>query len=142
MGAHLAHLSTNNPDKQKQEESGGVTIDNSSAEMNNTIYAISESPKSGQVIWVGTDDGNVQVPATSGKNWSNVTANIKVGGSPETAPIVSWIEASRYDAATAFATFDAHMSGDMTTYLFRTIDYGKTWRNSTLRAAASVDMRM
>jgi photosystem II stability/assembly factor-like uncharacterized protein len=122
-------LSTNNPDKQKQEESGGVTIDNSSAEMNNTIYAISESPKSGQVIWVGTDDGNVQVTRDGGKNWNNVTANVHgVGGSPDTTPIVSSVEASHYDAATAFATFDAHMSGDITTHLYKTTDYGKTWR--------------
>ena len=68
-------LSTNNPEKQKQEESGGVTIDNSSAEMNNTIYTISESPKNGQIIWAGTDDGNVQITRDSGKNWSVLTSN-------------------------------------------------------------------
>jgi photosystem II stability/assembly factor-like uncharacterized protein len=118
-------LSTNNPEKQKQEESGGVTIDNSSAEMNNTIYTISESPKNGQVIWAGTDDGNVQITRDAGKSWTNVTSNVKgVGG----APIVSWIEASRYNEAAAFATFDAHMNGDTKTYLFRTADYGKTWQ--------------
>jgi photosystem II stability/assembly factor-like uncharacterized protein len=118
-------LSTNNPEKQKQEESGGVTIDNSSAEMNNTIYTISESPKNGQIIWAGTDDGNVQITRDSGKNWSALTSNIKgIGG----APIVSWVEASRYNEATAYATFDAHMNGDPKPYLFKTIDYGKTWQ--------------
>ena len=129
-------LSTNNPDKQKQEESGGVTIDNSSAEMNNTIYAISESPKSGEIIWAGTDDGNVQLTRDGGKTWSNVTANIHgVGGSPEQAPIVSFVEAGHYDAGTAYATFDAHMSGDTTTHLYKTTDYGKTW--SALDTAGS-----
>ena len=125
-------LTTNNPEKQKQEESGGVTIDNSSAEMNNTIYTISESPKDASVVWAGTDDGNVQVTRDAGKSWTNVTANIKgIGG----APIVSWVEGSRYDAATAFATFDAHMNGDTRTYLFKTTDYGKSWRQLDTEAS-------
>ncbi|HEY0795382.1 MAG TPA: glycosyl hydrolase [Acidisarcina sp.] len=118
-------LTTNDPEKQKQEESGGVTIDNSSAETNNTIYSISESPKNGQIIWVGTDDGNVQITRDGGKNWTNLTANVKgIGG----APLTSWIEASRFDEATAYATFDAHFNGDTKPYLFKTTDYGKTWR--------------
>jgi photosystem II stability/assembly factor-like uncharacterized protein len=118
-------LSTNNPEKQKQEESGGVTIDNSSAEMNNTIYTISESPKSTRVIWAGTDDGNLQVTRDAGKNWTNVTTNVRgIGG----APITSWIEASRYDEATAYVTFDAHMNGDPKPYLLKTVDYGQTWQ--------------
>src|SRR5256714_1907200 len=54
-------LTTNDPEKQKQEQSGGITVDNSSAEMHTTIYAISESPKKPLVIWVGTYDGNVQI---------------------------------------------------------------------------------
>ena len=126
-------LSTNNPEKQKQEESGGVTIDNSSAEENNTIYTISESPRNAQVIWAGTDDGNLQVTRDSGKNWTNVTANILgIGG----APITSWVEASRYDAATAYVTFDAHMNGDPKPYLFKTADYGKTWQQLAADSSA------
>ena len=118
-------LSTNNPEKQKQEESGGVTIDNSSAEMNNTIYTISESPKNASIIWAGTDDGNLQVTRDSGKNWTNVTTNVRgIGG----APITSWVEASRYEEATAYVTFDAHMNGDPKPYLFKTVDYGQTWQ--------------
>jgi hypothetical protein len=65
-------LTTNEPEKQKQEESGGTTIDNSAAEMNTTIYTIAESPARAQVIWVGTDDGNVQVTEDGGKSWTNV----------------------------------------------------------------------
>jgi hypothetical protein len=97
--------------------------------MNNTIYTISESPKNVQILWVGTDDGNVQVTQDGGKSWSNVTANIRgVGGSPVLAPIVSWVEASRYEEATAFATFDAHMAGDGKTHVYKTTDCGKTWQ--------------
>ena len=59
-------LTTNDPQKQKQEESGGVTVDNSSAEMHTTIYSISESPLQAGLIWVGTDDGNVQLTRDGG----------------------------------------------------------------------------
>jgi photosystem II stability/assembly factor-like uncharacterized protein len=118
-------LTTNNPEKQKQEESGGVTVDNSSAEMNNTIYTISESPKNGQIIWVGTDDGNVQLTRDSGAHWTSLTPNVRGIASQ---PIVSWIEASRYSESTAYVTFDAHMNGDPTPYLFKTTDYGQTWQ--------------
>lgn len=117
-------LTTNDPEKQKQEESGGVTIDNSVAEMNTTIFSISESPKNSQLIWVGTDDGNVQLTRDGGKNWTNVAGNVSGVGK---APWVTWVEASRYDAATAYATFDRHMYGDMTPYAYKTSDYGKTW---------------
>ena len=117
-------LTTNDPEKQKQEESGGVTIDNSSAETHTTIYSISESPKNGQVIWVGTDDGNVQVTRDDGKSWTNVIANVNGLGK---ASWVSTVEASRYEEATAYATFDRHTYGDMKPYAYKTTDYGKTW---------------
>ena len=117
-------LTTNDPEKQKQEESGGVTVDNSSAETHTTIYSISESPKDGNTIWVGTDDGNLQLTRDGGKTWNNVVANV-----PSIAKFswVSWVEASRYDPATAYATFDRHTFGDLTPYVFKTTDYGKTW---------------
>jgi photosystem II stability/assembly factor-like uncharacterized protein len=118
-------LTTNDPEKQKQEESGGVTIDNSAAEMNNTVYSISESPKNGQIIWVGTDDGNVQITRDGGKSWTNVTKNVAGVG---VAPIVSWVEASRYNQSTAYAAFDRHMQGDMKPYVYKTTDYGQTWQ--------------
>jgi len=117
-------LTTNDPEKQKQEESGGVTVDNSEAEMHTTIYSISESPKNGQVIWVGTDDGNIQITRDGGKTWTNVVANI--AGLPK-ASWVSWVEASQYDPATAYVTIDRHTFGDMDPYAFKTSDYGKTW---------------
>ena len=131
-------LSTNDPEKQKQEESGGVTVDNSAAEMNTTVYAISESPRNGVIVWVGTDDGNVQVTRDAGKTWTNVAANVPRLGK---APIVSWIEASRYEDGGAYATFDFHMSGDMTPYVYKTSDFGRTWRRSCRRRAACADTR-
>jgi photosystem II stability/assembly factor-like uncharacterized protein len=117
-------LTTNDPEKQKQEKSGGVTIDNSSAEMHTTIYSISESPKEKGLIWVGTDDGNVQITRDDGKTWTNVVANVP--GLPKSS-WVSWVQASNFDAGTAYATFDRHTFGDMAPYAFRTTDYGKTW---------------
>jgi photosystem II stability/assembly factor-like uncharacterized protein len=118
-------LTTNDPVKLKQEESGGLSVDNSSAENHCTIFAISESPKNANVIWAGTDDGNVQLSRDGGSSWTNVVANIP--GLPKPT-WVSHIEASRYDAAAALATFDGHATGDMTTYVYRTADYGKTWQ--------------
>jgi photosystem II stability/assembly factor-like uncharacterized protein len=117
-------LTTNDPEKQKQEESGGVTVDNSYAEMHTTIYSISESPRDGQTIWVGTDDGNVQLTRDGGKSWSNVVGN--VSGLPKFS-WVSWVESGLYDSATAYATFDRHTFGDMDPHVYKTTDYGKTW---------------
>ncbi|HMD38280.1 MAG TPA: hypothetical protein VKH15_03300 [Candidatus Acidoferrum sp.] len=117
-------LTTNDPEKQKQEESGGVTIDNSYAETHTTIYSISESPRDGQTIWVGTDDGNVQVTRDGGKSWTNVVGNVP--NLPK-ASWVSWVEASLYDAGTAYAAFDRHTFGDLEPHVFKTTDYGKTW---------------
>jgi photosystem II stability/assembly factor-like uncharacterized protein len=117
-------LTTNDPIRQRQEQSGGITVDNSSAEMNTTIYSISESPRAGGQIWVGTDDGNVQLTRDGGKNWTNLTPNL---GMPA-GNWISWVEASRYDPAVAYVTDDRHAYGDMGTYLYRTADYGRTWQ--------------
>jgi photosystem II stability/assembly factor-like uncharacterized protein len=117
-------LSTNDPAKQQQELSGGITVDNSAAEMHTTIHAIAESPKDGNVIWAGTDDGNMQVTRDGGKTWTNVVANIP--GLPKNA-WVSGIEASHFDAGTAYATFDLHTFGDMRPYAYKSTDYGATW---------------
>lgn len=117
-------LSTNDPEKQKQEESGGVTVDNSSAEMNTTVYSISESPKNAQLIWVGTDDGNIQVTRDSGKTWTNVIGNVP--NIPK-GSWITWVEASRFDEGTAYTTIDRHMYGDFAPHVFKTMDYGKTW---------------
>ena len=117
-------LSTNDPEKQKQEQSGGVTVDNSAAEMHTTIYSISESPKDKAVIWVGTDDGNIQVTRDGAKTWTNVVGTVP--GVPK-GSWVSWVQASNFEAGTAYATFDRHTFGDHAPYVFRTADFGKTW---------------
>jgi photosystem II stability/assembly factor-like uncharacterized protein len=117
-------LSTNDPEKQKQEQSGGVTVDNSAAEMHTTIYSICESPKNPNLIWAGTDDGNLQLTRDGGKTWMNVVGNIK--GLPKSA-WVSYIDAGHFDEGTAYATFDLHTFGDMRPYVYKTTDFGKTW---------------
>ena len=125
-------LTTNDPAKQQQEQSGGVTIDNSAAEMHTTIFAISESPRNANVIWVGTDDGNLQLSRDGGKTWTNVVGNIR--GLPPNA-WVSSLEAGHFDEGTAYATFDLHMFGDVRPYAYKTTDFGRTW--SALVAAES-----
>jgi photosystem II stability/assembly factor-like uncharacterized protein len=133
-------LTTNDPEKQKQEESGGITIDNSVAEMHTTIYSISESPRNSNVIWAGTDDGNLQVTRDGGKAWTNVVSNVP--DLPK-ASWVSWVEASRFDEGTAYVTFDLHSFGDMSPHVYKTTDFGKTWtsiisKDSAVRGYAHV----
>jgi len=117
-------LTTNDPDKQKQELSGGVTVDNSSAEMHTTIYAIAESPRNANVIWAGTDDGNLQVTRDGGKTWTNVVGN--VSGLPKNA-WVSSVEAGHFADGAVYATFDLHTFGDMRPYAYKSTDFGATW---------------
>jgi photosystem II stability/assembly factor-like uncharacterized protein len=117
-------LTTNDPTKQLQEQSGGVTVDNSAAEMHTTIYAIAESPKNPNLIWVGTDDGNLQLTRDAGKTWTNVVANVP--GLPKAA-WVSYIDAGHFSDGTVYATFDLHTFGDMRPYAYKSSDYGKTW---------------
>ena len=121
-------LTTNDPAKQRQSESGGLTVDNSTAENHCTLFAISESPKDPEVIWAGTDDGNLQVSRNGGKTWTNVAGNVP--GLPK-GTWVSSVEAGRFQAGTAYATFDGHMTGDMKTYAYKTTDYGATWQALT-----------
>lgn len=120
-------LTTNDPARQRQADSGGLTSDNTTAENNTTIYSISESPRDGQVIWIGTDDGNVQVTRNGGTDWTDVTANISSPNGPAAGGWVSSVHASPHAAGSAFATIDDHRRGDMTPYAFRTDDFGATW---------------
>ena len=118
-------LTTNNPEQQKRDY-GGLTLDISGAENYNTILSIAPSHLDKNIIWVGTDDGQVQVTDDSGAVWSNVTKNI-VG-----LPTESWIaqiHASRYEKGTAWVVANNYRKGDYATFLFKTIDFGKTWTN-------------
>lgn len=119
-------LTTNDPIKQNQENSGGLSKDNSGAEKHCTIFTIAESPVNEKVIWAGTDDGNIQVTQDGGKTWTNVVANI--AGLPKN----TWcyhIEASVFGAGTAYAVFEGHSKNDYNAYTYKTTDFGKTWKS-------------
>ena len=119
-------LTTNDPKKQNQEDSGGLSMDNSGAENHTTIFTIAESPLDENIVWVGTDDGNIQVTTDGGKTWTNTIFNVV--GVPENTWVYH-IEASSHDSKTAYAVFDGHTTGDMTPYAYKTTDLGKTWKN-------------
>lgn len=119
-------LTTNDTTKQNQEASGGLSTDNSGAENHTTIFTIAESPLDENIIWVGTDDGNVQVTTNGGKNWVNVTPNLV--GIPKNTWVYH-IEASVHGKGTAYAVFDGHTHGDFTPYALKTTDFGKTWKS-------------
>ncbi len=110
-------------DKSKQQAAGGpITKDNTGVEVFDTIFSVVESPVQKDLIWAGSDDGLVHITTDGGKNWSNVT--------PKTMPewgTVSMIEASSYDAGTAYVAVERHRLDDFSPYIFKTADYGKTW---------------
>lgn len=118
-------LTTNDSTKLRQKESGGLTPDVTSAENFCTITAIAPSPVKKGVIWVGTDDGNLQLTTDGGKTWKNLIGNIK--GVPK-GSWVQQIHASRFSDAEAFVVFDNHRRDDWTPYLFYTNDFGKSWK--------------
>ncbi len=117
-------LSTNDPEKQKQNASGGMTIDATGAENHTTTLAIAPSPVDRNVIWVGTDDGNVQVTQDRGDSWTNTAANLPG------LPAGSWIPqivASRYNAGEAFVIANDYRRNNWSAYAYHTSDYGQTW---------------
>jgi len=119
-------LTTNDSAKIDQSENGGLTIDITGAENYCTIIAIEPSTKEKEVIWAGTDDGNVQLTRDGGKTWTNFRG--KIPG----MPVGSWIHqirASRYNAGEVFIITNDYRRGDFKPYIFRTTDYGKTWKN-------------
>lgn len=118
-------LTTNDPEKQKQEESGGLSVDNSSAENHCTVFTIAESPLNPNQLWAGTDDGNVQVSTDGGKSWTAVQGSIP--GMPGFY-CVSSIEPSRHNANRVYVTFDGHALGDMQPWIFVSDDLGKSWK--------------
>ena len=111
-------------DLSKMKSSGGLTPDNIGVEYSGVIYGIAESPKEKGLIWIGTNDGLVQLSRDDGATWTNLTANIP--GIPGWGSVRS-IAPSRWDGGTAYITVDAHQENDRDPYVYRTTDYGKTW---------------
>ncbi|GAB5554300.1 MAG: hypothetical protein Sapg2KO_38910 [Saprospiraceae bacterium] len=118
-------LSTNNPAHQKGDY-GGLTLDVSGAENYNSILAIAPSPLEKNTIWAGTDDGQIQLTKDGGKTWNNLTSKIK--GLPKEAWIAR-IHASPHEEGGAWIVVNNYRKGDYRPYLFRTKDYGKTWKS-------------
>jgi len=137
-GSQFVHMSTNGGqrwtlispdltlnDRSKQQRSGGLTGDNIGVEYGDVVYAIAESPMTPGLIWAGTNDGVVQLTRDGGASWTNVSKNIR--------GLVSWgtisnIEPSRFDAGTAYLTVNAHQEGNFDPWVYRTADYGHTWK--------------
>jgi photosystem II stability/assembly factor-like uncharacterized protein len=123
-------------DRSKQKWSGGpITGDNTGIETYDTIFAVAESPVAKGVIWTGSDDGLVQVTRDDGKTWRNVTA--AVPGLPEWGTVAA-IEPSHFDAGTAYLVVDAHRLDDPHPYLWKTTDYGTTWKRLTAKLPQDV----
>ncbi|UCG27171.1 MAG: hypothetical protein JSV24_09360 [Bacteroidales bacterium] len=117
-------LTTNDPEKQKYGESGGLTYDVTGAENHTTILAIAPSPVQKDMIWVGTDDGNLQLTLDGGKSWNNLNKGLK------DIPAGSWIpqiHPSRYSAGEAYVVVNNYRRNDYSAYLYHTTNFGKTW---------------
>jgi photosystem II stability/assembly factor-like uncharacterized protein len=118
-------LTTDNPEKQL-DSGGDIYLDNTAAEFHTTIYTLAESPVQPGVIWVGTDDGNIQVTQDGGDTWTNVSPDVPG------LPAETWIgkiDPSWHDAGTAWVAVDNHRLDDFKPYAWVTRDYGKTWTN-------------
>ena len=117
-------LTTNDPEKQKQSESGGITLDATGAENHCTLLVIEPSPLQKDLLWTGSDDGRVHITLDGGENWTELTKNIKQ------LPEGSWIaqiKASNKQAGTAFLVANDYRRFNYTPYVFKTKNYGKSW---------------
>ncbi|MCF8381396.1 MAG: hypothetical protein K9H49_17615 [Bacteroidales bacterium] len=117
-------LTSNDPNKQTFNESGGLTYDVTGAETHTTILAITPSEVNEDIIWVGTDDGKIQLTRDGGKTWVNTVEKLK------DFPVAAWIPqitASSVNEAEAFAVVNNYRQNDYAPYLYYTSNYGKTW---------------
>jgi len=138
VGSQVVHLTTDggaswkviSPDLTRndtthQQTSGGVTTDNLMTFDGATLFAIAESPLQAGVIWAGSNDGLVHVTRDGGGQWTDVTGNL-----PKLPPWgkITNIEPSHFDAGTAYLAVDLHELDDLAPYIYKTTDYGKTWK--------------
>jgi photosystem II stability/assembly factor-like uncharacterized protein len=117
-------LTTDRAEWQKQAESGGLTPDVTGAENFTTLVALAPSPLQPGVLWAGSDDGVLHVTRDGGATWQRVDGNLRG------VPANTWVphvHPSPQDAGTAFAVFDNHRRGDLTPYVQKTTDFGRTW---------------
>ncbi len=117
-------LTTDDKSKQKQHESGGLTMDATGAENYCTVIVIEPSPVQKDLIWVGTDDGNVQITKDGGKSWSNVGRNLP--GLPK-GTWITQIKPSNKKAGEALLVANDYRRFNYTPYAYRTTDFGQTW---------------
>jgi photosystem II stability/assembly factor-like uncharacterized protein len=118
-------LTTDEPEKQLYYRSGGLTLDTSGAEAHTSILSISPSPLRKGLIWVSTDDGNIQVTEDDGMSWKNVGEGI-----PD-VPAGTWaphVEPSHHDENVAYVVLEDHRRGNWAPYVYKTEDIGKTWK--------------
>src|SRR5262245_22381324 len=113
-------------DRSRQQRSGGLTPDNVGVEYAGVVFAIAESPREKGVVWAGTNDGLLQVTRDAGAHWTNVTANLP--GLPPWGT-VSNIEPSRFDNGAAYLTIDLHQVNNRDPFVYKTTDYGRTWKS-------------
>ena len=118
-------LTTNDTAKQKPHLSGGLTLDATNAENHTTILAIGPSPLDAKVVWVGTDDGNLQLTRDGGKTWTNLTSKLPGNKAGSWIP---YIEVSPHNAAEAFVIVNDYRRNDWRPMLYHTTDYGQTFR--------------
>ena len=137
VGSQYVHRSTDlgqsweviSPDltlnlKSHQQSSGGIAIDNLMTFDGSVLFAITESPIKQGILWVGSNDGQLHLSKNSGRSWENVTKNINM---PPWGTI-SNIEASKFDKGTAYISVDLHQMGDFDPYIYKTDNYGKSWK--------------
>lgn len=115
-------------DKSRQQSSGGLTPDNIGVEYSGVVYGLAESPKTKGEIWAGTNDGQLQVTRDNGATWTNLTKNIP--NLPAWGSLRSVVP-SRHVAGTTYLTVDFHQENNRDPFVYRTTDYGKTWKSIT-----------
>jgi photosystem II stability/assembly factor-like uncharacterized protein len=138
VGSQVVHMTTNGGqswtvispdlttnDKSHQQNSGGVSYDNLMTFDGSVLYAIAESPKQAGVIWTGSNDGQVNITKDGGKNWTNVTKNIS--GLPPWGTVMN-VQPSHFEAGTAYVAVDLEQVGDYNTYVYKTTDFGASWK--------------